>query len=206
MVSRTADERCWPGITKGRSHAVDSTRGSSNRCGRPLVAGESLHSNAGNHKINPECRRSHSCRFVDTECYWTLSFLLRYPHWTVKDGGGTTPRRIPSPHKVAQLPRTPAPWSPLPADLIPGGKLPPAPEGAGSVKDDVLGMSVTTFNDAHLSAYCNPAPDDAPNSVILLSHRLKYSARGSGFPGSSFERHHRCWTAVSRPDGGGVNR
>ncbi len=132
----TADEGYWPGITKGRSHAIDSTRRSSNRCGCSAVAGESLHSNAGNHQINPECHRSHSCRSVDTECYWTLSFLLRYPHWTVKDGGGTTPRRVPSPHNVAQLPRTPALCSlvtPFPADLIPGEKLPPAPEGAWSV-------------------------------------------------------------------------
>ena len=31
-----------------------------------------LHSNAVNHQVNPECRRSHSCGFVDTEGYRTL--------------------------------------------------------------------------------------------------------------------------------------
>src|ERR1700730_10252620 len=91
-------------IRKVNSYASNSTARSSHRGGCPPVAGESLHSHAGNHQVNSERGRGHRRRSMDSECLWTLSFPFPNSRWDVKIGvapkadvKGNQPRRLNRP-------------------------------------------------------------------------------------------------------------
>jgi hypothetical protein len=52
--------------------------------GSLAVACEPLYSHAVEHQIHPERRRRHRCRFVATECLWTVSFPFPNPRWDIR--------------------------------------------------------------------------------------------------------------------------
>src|SRR5580658_1480042 len=66
---------------EGYTYASHSIARSSDRGGRPPVAGKPLHSHARDHQVNFERRRGHCPGFVDPECYRTVPFSSQYPPW-----------------------------------------------------------------------------------------------------------------------------
>jgi hypothetical protein len=62
------------------SNIVGSGRG---RCF--ALAGQQLHTNAGNDQVYLECSRGHRCGVVASEHFWTFSFALPHPHWKVSE-------------------------------------------------------------------------------------------------------------------------
>src|SRR5580658_478503 len=62
---------------KVKDHALDSTRGSSNRSGCASVAGESLYSHAVVHQINSERCGGDRRRSLAAQCFWAVPF----PFW-----------------------------------------------------------------------------------------------------------------------------
>src|SRR5271165_6217787 len=67
--------------TRKVEHAVNSITGSSHRGGYPPMAGESLHSHAGDDQINFQRHRGHCRGSVDPQCHWVVPFSSQHPPW-----------------------------------------------------------------------------------------------------------------------------
>src|ERR1700678_2248764 len=64
-------------------NALNSTCSDPDRGGRLALAGQSLHTNAGNDQVHLECGGGDRCRFVATEYLWTIPLTIPNPRWSV---------------------------------------------------------------------------------------------------------------------------
>jgi hypothetical protein len=70
-----------PPLTKElKVHAFTSSRNGFSRSGCIALAGQSLHTDAGNNQVNLECGGGDLRGFVATEHFRTVSFVLPDPH------------------------------------------------------------------------------------------------------------------------------
>src|SRR5580658_901564 len=69
----------WVRSRRNLNHASAASSNGTDRCRRSALAGERLHTDAGNNQVSLECRRGHLHGAVAIERFRTLQFLFSHP-------------------------------------------------------------------------------------------------------------------------------
>jgi hypothetical protein len=68
-----------PGTKEAKGHAFTSSSNGSDCSGCSALVGQSLHTDAGNDQVHPECNRGHWGGVVAPGHFWTVPFAIPDP-------------------------------------------------------------------------------------------------------------------------------